>query len=383
VTDKKRIVFVSSMEGSPWGGSEELWVGAAANLASKGSLVGASVHGWSPPPARITGLINAGVHVQLRRAKYSLFSRICNKVVAPGKRIQEIEAIRFLDSQPLALVVLCDPAATPPIELLQHCVSRKYPFATISQANSDHFWPDDVAAEAYRRCLPVARRCYFVSRANKVLFERQIGCELPNAKIVWNPYNVSFNAAPPWPSLSETDELRLASVARLHPPSKGQDLLLEALTGSAWKERKWSLTFYGEGPMRNCLERMTEQFDLEKHVKFAGFVSSVEEIWARNHALIAPSRYEGMPLCVLEAMMCGRPVVATDLAGHSEIIEDGVTGFLAEAATASSVARALERLWTQRINLQMMGSIAAKNVRKRVPRDPALALAEDIKSATI
>lgn len=56
-----------------------------------------------------------------------------------------------------------------------------------------------------------------------------------------------------------------------------------------------------------------------------------------------PSRFEGLPLAMVEAMLCARPVVATDVAGHAEIIEDGVTGFLADAPTAGSMAAALER----------------------------------------
>ncbi len=60
---------------------------------------------------------------------------------------------------------------------------------------------------------------------------------------------------------------------------------------------------------------------------FAVF-ATVPDIWAANHLLVMPSRFEELPLAMVEAMLCARPVVATDVAGHKEIIEEGVTGFL-------------------------------------------------------
>ena len=64
--------------------------------------------------------------------------------------------------------------------------------------------------------------------------------------------------------------------------------------------------------------------------------------------LVMPSRFEGLPLAIVEAMLCARPVVATDVAGHAEVVEDGVTGFLADAPTVGAIAAALERCWVRR-----------------------------------
>ena len=225
--------------------------------------------------------------------------------------------------------------------------------------------------------LSLARRCYFVSEANLRLAEKQIGCELSNAEVVRNPYNVAFDASPAWPALD--GELRLACVARLDPGQKGQDLLFEALAGSAWANRDWHLSLYGDGPIRTSLERLAARFGISERVTFAGHVASVEEVWASNHVLVMPSRYEGLPLALVEAMLCGRPVLATDVAGHSEIIIDGVTGFLAGPPTVATVAQALERLWANRANLEEMGKVSAKRIRELVPADPARVFSEKIK----
>jgi glycosyltransferase involved in cell wall biosynthesis len=242
---------------------------------------------------------------------------------------------------------------------------------TVGQSNVENWWPNDKLADRYQKVIPIARRCYFVSKANQRLLEKQIAYELPNAEIVCNPFNVDRSASLPWPPLSVDSELRLACVATLHPPSKGQDILLEALAYPVWATRNWRLTLYGDGPMKKGLHWMVRYLGLQDRVIFAGFVEGVEKIWAENHVLVMPSRCEGLPLAMVEAMMCARPVVATDVGGHAEIVEDGVNGFLADAPTAGSLARALERLWEHRHNLRMMGETAAKTIRAHVPTDPA------------
>ena|SRR5437773_2243064 len=69
-------------------------------------------------------------------------------------------------------------------------------------------------------------------------------------------------------------------------------------------------------------------------------------------------------------MLCGRPVMATDVAGNSEVIEDGVTGSVAEASTAGSMDEALERFWARRADAQMMGRGRSKKMCQLIPPDP-------------
>jgi len=131
--------------------------------------------------------------------------------------------------------------------------------------------------------------------------------------------------------------------------------------------------------MRDRLERMVLRFALQDRVGFAGFVEVVEKIWAENHVLVMSSRYEGLPLTIVEAMLCARPIVATDVGGNAEIVEDGVTGFLADSPTVSSMTKTLERLWNRRSDLEEMGKAAAKSIREHVPPNPVRVLSEKLK----
>jgi glycosyltransferase involved in cell wall biosynthesis len=279
------------------------------------------------------------------------------------------EIKNLLHRKPPDLIVLNEGGWLPAADLVDVCVRHNWPFVTLCHANSDQWWPYDDTATRYRETLPHARGCYFVSEANRMLAEKQIGCQLRNAAIVRNPFGVPFNDSPPWTRLARGNEIRFACVGRIDPSAKGQDLLLEVLAKPIWKNREWSLTFYGNGKCRQILERMVESFNLTKHVKFAGHVP-VQEIWKTDHVLVMPSRYEGLPIAVVEAMLCARPVVATDVGGNAEVIEDSVTGFIAESATTASLARALERCWVERTGLEQIGLAGARRIRQLVPPDP-------------
>jgi glycosyltransferase involved in cell wall biosynthesis len=373
-----RFTFVSTMDGDPWGGSEELWSRTALDLLAQGFPVSASVLEWSPLHSRVLDLRARGVDLWVRPRWYSFGAHPWARLASRGKNLAAYAVTRLIVARPPALVVFSQGAPFPPIELIEACAARRMPFVTIGQANWEGLWYSDQGAERYRNALAAAARCYFVSEANRRLAETQVGTALVNAEVVRNPVNVPFDSSPPWPSVGTEGELRFACVGRLAPPSKGQDILFEALAQPQWSDRQWRLYLYGEGSMRQGLERLAQKLGLADRVVFAGF-AAVEQIWAANHVLVMPSRGEGLPLAMVEAMLCARPVVATDVAGHAEIIEDGVTGFLAEAPTPGSVAAALERFWVRRGEARELGEAGARRIRQLVPPDPVRIFSEKLK----
>jgi len=114
---------------------------------------------------------------------------------------------------------------------------------------------------------------------------------------------------------------------------------------------------------------MAEQLNLG-NVEFMGQRDNIEGIWSGHHALVLPSRFEGMPLVVVEAMLCGRACIATDVGGNRELIRDGINGFLAKAPTVELLDEAMSRAWENRERLREMGCRAGKDVREWVSPDP-------------
>jgi glycosyltransferase involved in cell wall biosynthesis len=221
-----------------------------------------------------------------------------------------------------------------------------------------------------------ARKVFCVSHGNLDLLRLQVGAPLRNAEVIWNPYGVSPECATAWPNGEGV--WRMACIARLDPAAKGQDLLLRILASPQWRERPIEANIFGSGSYETNLRRMAEKMDL-KSVNFQGYVSNIEEIWKRNHLLVLPSRYEGLPLALIEAMWCGRPAVATDVGGNAELCVDGETGFIASAPTISSFGDTLERAWQRRSDWQNMGKAARARAEALVPKNPVALFCEELK----
>ena len=102
-----------------------------------------------------------------------------------------------------------------------------------------------------------------------------------------------------------------------------------------------------------------------------GFSNNIEEVWREHHALVLPSRFEGNALAMIEAMLCGRMPIVTDVGRVTELVDDNRSGFIAPAATAELIDDALERAWQRRHEWQQMGAIAAADIRHRHSLRPA------------
>jgi glycosyltransferase involved in cell wall biosynthesis len=360
-----------------------LWTRTAALLAKQGVPVAASVQGWPQLDRRIDELSRLGVDVRPRPIKPSLATLARRYIFGPpsrrylGQAQVAFDVERSFGRTSPALVVISNASNTPPLEIAETCIAKGWPFAIVTHSSQPSWWPSGELAAQLRKMLPLARRCFFVAEANRILAEKQIGHVFDNAEIVRNPIIVDRVSTIPWPIEAPDHELRMACVGRLSA-EKGLDVLFEVLANSCWMERNWRLTLYGDGPARDVLERLVKRLKLQDRVSFAGHIA-VEKIWRDNHVLVMPSRYEGMPLTIVEAMFSGRPVVATNVGGNSELIKDGVTGFLAEAAVAECFGRALERMWVERERLQEMGKLAAAAIREIMPDDPVGIFAEKLK----
>jgi glycosyltransferase involved in cell wall biosynthesis len=252
------------------------------------------------------------------------------------------------------------------------CRRANVPYVLIMQKAADLYWPTDSRRVRMQSMYAEALACFFVSEHNLQLTEEQLGMKLPRASVVRNPFLVPWTPRNDWPD--ELDGLRLACIGRLYPMEKGQDLLLRVLAREKWRARPISVTIYGSGHHRAGLEGMVQHLAL-KSVSFGGFVRDVASIWDDHHGLVLPSRCEGLPLVLVEAMLSGRVAIVTNVGGSGEVVDDGTTGFLAAAASEDSLDEAMERAWARRDEWRAIGEAAAKRIRTLVPEDPAANLA--------
>ena len=375
-----RFVFFSSCS-SPWGGSEELWAGAAARLAGAGHAVTIFKTGVDPHHPRLRHLLALGCHIRdLHQLCLPCGIRLPRSLVRITGRGSAQSAIRPLVRTLLAnlnpdLVVVSQGANFDGLAYSDLCRVSGRPYVIISQKATDSHWPLDRDRMVMRSAFQNAIRCYFVSQHNLHLTECQIGETLVNAEIVCNPFLVSGRLLP-WPG-NEEHSIRLACVARLETGEKGQDILLHVLARPLWRNRKVSVSFFGAGHNGEALRDLARHLALTS-VDFPGFVSDVESVWKTHHALVLPSRTEGLPLALIEAMMCGRPGIVTNEGGTSEIVEEGRTGFIANAAKVDELDHAMERAWAVREDWESIGKAAGRAVRAMAPANPAASFTDKL-----
>lgn len=165
------------------------------------------------------------------------------------------------------------------------------------------------------------------------------------------------------PARREWSPPRLLLVGRL-VHQKGADLLLDAL--SDLSEYSWQLTLVGDGPQRPHLEAQAARLGLQARVYFADWLEGEALVAAYQQAnlFVFPSRHEGMPNVVLEAMSAGLPVVASRIAGNEELVVDGETGLLIPPEDVDALRRALETLLLDADLRQRMGAAARARVEE-------------------
>ena len=247
------------------------------------------------------------------------------------------------------------------------CQDAAIPYIVIIHCNSEFWWFHRGELAQAVSTYANARRVFCVSHGNLNLLRLQVGDPLLNGEVVWNPYNVSTEPVPVWPD--ESKAWRLACVARMDLAAKGQDLLLQILGRPEWRARPVELNLFGTGPCEETLRRMTGLLQLQ-NVRFRGHVSNIRAIWEENHMLVLPSRYEGLPLALVEAMWCGRPAVVTDVAGNAELCTDNQTGFVAPSTALATFAETLERAWDARTQWASLGAAARSRAESLIPKDP-------------
>lgn len=163
---------------------------------------------------------------------------------------------------------------------------------------------------------------------------------LPNGTDIeeWSPCAQAGTRAPD-PVRSRDDFLWLA-VGRLEPV-KNYPLLLSAFAGLPDTCR---LTIAGAGPLEHELRRLCCKIRIDSRVELLGNRNDVRHLMQTANAFVLASNCEGLPMSLLEAGACGLPSVATAVAGSSEVVVDGETGYLTRPGDMDSLRRAMLRL---------------------------------------
>lgn len=179
-----------------------------------------------------------------------------------------------------------------------------------------------------------------------------------------------FHPADSAPRPPQTSQIILFFGRLVYP--KGVDVLLRAwgrVRQEASVRLRARLIIAGEGPLRAEYEQLAQSLGVMDSVEFVGLQRDIVPWLHRSDVVVLPSRWEGMPNAVLEAMACGLPCVATRVSGSEDLIQDGVNGLLVEPDDDEALASALLSLLRDPALCQQYGHAARSTVEERYSLD--------------
>jgi len=137
-----------------------------------------------------------------------------------------------------------------------------------------------------------------------------------NPEVIYNPLTLQPE------SISKGQSKRFLTIGRFTPLHKGIDLLIEAFRLFSQHHADWHLDIVGEGQEEQTYKHLIEQYQLEDRITIHPFTNHVQAFYSNAQVYVLSSRWEGMPLVLVEAMSHGLPVVTSDLPVSQEILGD-------------------------------------------------------------
>jgi glycosyltransferase involved in cell wall biosynthesis len=361
----KKILFISTLNGAAWGGSEVFWYTMAMALARQGHSVTAAWLDWPERAAKNEQLKAAGCAILLL-PNY----RFASNPVQKWQRKKKAEAIlkKNIHTQQYHQVVISQSG----FEDVTHS-----PFRTLRSflpryilLYHNYNLQQRLNAGRRARLQKWAEGAVLNLGASQQIFDampEMAGFEMANTATLYNP--ISFEPvadSAPWPPLQQGNYI-LTMLAQLDCRRKAQDILINTLCAAKWQQRNWILWLYGKGDDRTQLEKLIQTNHLQHKIFLKGHTNNPKEVLAQTHLLLQLTHIDAMPVAVVEAMNMGRPCVVTKVGDMPQWVTEAYNGLLADSATIANVDAALEKAWQLRNNWEHMGRQAFTTFAQKYP----------------
>ena len=150
---------------------------------------------------------------------------------------------------------------------------------------------------------------------------------------------------------------------------KGFEHFIEAIPDVLKRFKKARFLVVGEGALKDKLEAKSKSLSLEDKIIFTGFRNDIKDVLAAIDIFVMPSLLEGLPMILLEAMAMAKPIVATNIDGVKEVLNNGETGLLVTPRDPIVLSEAIVDLLNHRDKAYQMGLAARRVVEKRFGAD--------------
>lgn len=168
----------------------------------------------------------------------------------------------------------------------------------------------------------------------------------------------------------------IVTIGRLDPV-KDQPTLIRAFAKVHPVFPDWKLMIYGQGPDQQKLAELIAQLNLQDTVTLAGTMKDIWSVLAKADLFVFPSRYEGFPNALCEAMSAGLPVIASNVTGNKDVVQNMVNGLLFEAGNVDALAALMQELIEDPKQRTALG-LEAQKITKQYPPDKIFKIWEDM-----
>ena len=169
-----------------------------------------------------------------------------------------------------------------------------------------------------------------------------------------------------------TDSSAIGIVARLDP-IKNLPVLITAMQQIHRQQAKARLLIIGDGPLREALSQQVCDSGLDPVVQFLGTRHDVPALLSALDLLVLPSSSEGLSMTLIEGSAAGLPLIASDVGGNNELVQDGVNGLLVKAGDSDALAAALLQLINDPALARRMGAASRKRYQQHFAASAMLA----------
>mgnify|MGYP000855911770 CR=1 FL=1 len=257
---------------------------------------------------------------------------------------------------------------TPIAAFLVRLAARKYKTPVIYTAHGFHFYKGapifdnflfkfiETLAARWTTCLIVINEEDLQAAKTMGYVPGENLFYIPGVGVNLDYYQLQGSTKEARQELGISDDVPMVLCAAEFSPNKNHILLLDAWEQTLHLVPDAVLVLAGFGQLETEIKEKIKDRDLEHSVFMIGYRYDLPRFLHMADVVVLPSKREGLPRAILEAMACAKPVVATNIRGNRDLVEDGKNGFLVPLHSPEPLARALALLLTDRNLAAKMGT---------------------------
>jgi glycosyltransferase involved in cell wall biosynthesis len=361
----QKILFLSVMNGSSWGGSEELWFQAALNIARRGIETGVCCFNGPGKEFRMNELKEAGCKLFMLPGKEITIGQ---PIIGKMKLNKAVAAVPFEEYDKVIVSqggwkdVTSGPFKKLFTRLNQYVliyhnynVNEKFSLKKFSLLQK---WADNALKNLgdTPKIFEALKNSYSLS--------------IPNQEKLFNP--LTFEAPEtitPYPEAVEGKYI-FAVFAALDTERKAQDILVKALSAANWRNRNWELRLFGKGKDKEQLKNLILEQQMQTKIFLPGNAVDYKEAIRQSHLVLQVTNIDAMPITVMDSLAMARPLIVSKVGDMPFWIQENSNGWITETVSVEAIQQTMEMAWTHRDNWRDMGKQSFTIFCRDFPANP-------------